>query len=1471
MALAVECSPNAFLTFVEDLKIINNEYYTRCETAAKEIVATFQWTNSDVNNLDTINANDAITTWNTATFDSFVDGEAQRIQALAAYKAASSFEAVKGPIKNFLNAESIFARYNPPDPIWSSVDKLLEAIAPDGPTIDDMFFLTTIELDNKSFLAIKYGSNVAPLLLARNVKLLERSYQLSLGLTTIRRSNSERIDGLNTFLHSSGPQQPYFVVVAPGTVLGYAYIAKDWVGGLSEFNLLELGEGDVWQSVSLGTASAVRQALMQKLKSSKMFEVIERHNARWRKNHLATCHWEHLDVSKGENWVLQRFIVDLVILDMSRFGWSPCWSTPANASLAVEDGRARTFLNDLAEFEPPTGAQELPISQTKAQWKVTKFMHTSEFRNLRRRQFAKQVFEAETPGLQPWLAGSVDDHEKEEAELVASVMEYTNDPKNDIPALCVSFTATAIRLREGLFTSIPTGPIRDAMELRLSQMQLMETIRRFKLIAFKTISVPAHQTLKRPVVDWKESYSKIAMFLKYRIEDTVQSVQSFVNERRQLPYAFFAHAEDKLRSNQEDSACELGTGASARFVSSGMPCGVAVHTFDRPRLFARVRIQLPNEEARDATVDALRAGRRLNVLPDYDKTTADDLFKEWRASEGRDSFWSFENKTRVRLAIRFFKDIEVSDGDVKKQFKALFDEWKSVNGLEPSVLFKCDAVLNSLLKSAADGASLHPSLVKELKAAQRKTTLNGSPLVFAEKDTEIFVVTEIDISRLLSEIPRDGKESLYVPADVEVDKLVRRLQQACPRHRRPDDNVQETFRKATGREELVVLRMDCWVGDATPGEVASYDDAMSMVPIVPYELTRAQLNQHASDLETKKYTVASATPFDSVANAANSLNSLLRTFDPTPPDAPSTLPNLFSEEGFLDLVPWNSLGRVCRIAFELLKGAASYWPPVQYEAIAFWYGLSEGSYTRGNDPIPHRFLPEPSWRGEKRFASDQVDGGRNALLVPYQHAPWPQPNEDRIFADTTQLTNPFHSIGIVRLLQTRISIASYAVNNLRLAYRDDSALRHLVSHFQLAAQDIACCFPRVSTNQALQERNLVAKALFPSEFAMARTKDTVENANPFFVASRTQMAQFEEQASFYKYATVSNTKAIQAVFRPDPLRVAPELKNVLYEMALIAEGIHKANPLLRYMCYAATMLKRSSKYRYVTTVVNILKREMLGVLKQFATEHAAFEDAVRSYADLASIGVSNIELLKKRFWAAYDAVRDIRRNFDRGKYGLLVYLVNECVQSPDSGNAQDESKEIAEGLFQAIEKIMTTTAFLDARPTLNLDTLLEAFPRVQSYTVLAARMHSNAMLACVTSAAPFRDVPRQTKRVEYRKALRGSLAFDTLDGFFHDNRLANFHCLLPTAKDAFGDNGVDDDNCYGEKPRDATPVKTKPKKRKSKRDDTAKNDDDDSDDDSVYDEEDEEKDSDGYNSDDLEKSKSDDEYDYDGFRLGGEY
>jgi hypothetical protein len=324
----------------------------------------------------------------------------------------------------------------------------------------------------------------------------------------------------------------------------------------------------------------------------------------------------------------------------------------------------------------------------------------------------------------------------------------------------------------------------------------------------------------------------------------------------------------------------------------------------------------------------------------------------------------------------------------------------------------------------------------------------------------------------------------------------------------------------------------------------------------------------------------------------------------------------------------------------------------------------------------------------------------------------------------------------------------------------------------------------------------LAAFLFPERLVTGRTTTEVTNGPNKVMEATENIEHYRTTAQLYMASCVSNLKFTISKTHP-PMRTTSagddliRFKTVARDMARIAEGMRMAAPLLAYMGHAAKSLKRtkSATFKWAPRAVEVALIHLGKLTNEFEHEHARFEDAVRSYADLASTGIQTVNELKTRFVNAYKKVRLFRKSYDSGITGFLIHISSLLKTAPLSR----VTKSMFDSLQESVDVALTSDSFYPKSSTLiglfaRESQLSKWMQGMAVYTTLSARTHTNALLGCATAAVPYRDLPMSIRNKTYTEHIRTAALFDTVGGFIGpDSNVANFFCFLPTAKDVLQD------------------------------------------------------------------------------------
>jgi hypothetical protein len=502
--------------FLEYIKQHHKEYYGRCESSASRLLTAFYVDSHSADGvsfnepqaLDEARLDDILKRTSSASSDDEAEGavafECGRVRSESARKVFTSLQAAKGVTHAFFGGQSIFSVLR--DSIYTPKEgkgyelhdwtvATMNRIAPSAPTIDDTFGLTTTtlkitfpfkqplktmgdttnrEVQTHTILAVADGSKDA----ATAVPLFVRNPKMARDDRCIRATTAYKLEPENMVAEND----PLRLVQTRTTDDG-KYYAITWLHDglyvprmklevLSKEEVQNCGRGDRIMYIGINESGAYTikctdvyysEERVAATKSHPVFKRLAAHNLIWKSYRDAELEWENFELYRGDpgnapiDWVKLQLIADIVLLDASRFGWAPCMATPEQAPPTNEDGVARTFRTDLAEFATSKKMDiNSPFSQQSRQWMCTNFMHSDDFLKLRRRRLVKQILGVDklsTKGqVNKWVNTqlSPEDRNERHADFVSAVNAYSIAPNNDIAALCLCFTMTRIRLREGM-------------------------------------------------------------------------------------------------------------------------------------------------------------------------------------------------------------------------------------------------------------------------------------------------------------------------------------------------------------------------------------------------------------------------------------------------------------------------------------------------------------------------------------------------------------------------------------------------------------------------------------------------------------------------------------------------------------------------------------------------------------------------------------------------------------------------------------------------------------------------------------------------------------------------------------------------------------------------------------------------------------------------------------------------------------
>ena len=1210
----------------------------------------------------------------------------------------------------------------------------------------------------------------------------------------------------------------------------------------------------------------------------RLIKRVDQYNNVWKQYHHSQAQWKRMEDHESNDKPIWQVMEDILLLDLSRFGWAPCWSTPEDKPFRPEDFNAGSFLNDIAEFSDnkkkikgvSTQTIKDVFKQTAPQWKCTHYMHTIEFAKSRRvrvlcdamdiesedglvesiNEFKRKELENKnTPdkkldNMLEWLKGRW--HERADDDNLAlknfrdsfaeTMAKYHKDDSNDAHALCICFTATFLRVRGAMQASFAGDtPLHGLVRCVLKDVwydkhfQFANVFRRFRLLAFKTVSVPAHETLKNPAGEWVKDQNVVCDFLKYRMNAASLQMAKISEQRQDLSNDFITHAREvRKRATGEESSSDI-------IVKNGLTLGMASKAFDNTCICMRTRLRFASTEDRDNAFTELVRSDAMAVedaeaLIDEFEASKLDLVKEGAFNK------SEAVKKRISRFVKSFSNIPSKKGS--KDERAQFEMIAKAIGRTPNRSdtlnanfqggFLCEALASGVLYTAMQRSRLQSNLRLEIKSASNKypkRTQGGNPLCFKEpgNDTEILLLFMLNVDEMVVRVPANGTTAFV--ADNEIDKVLAAIRQECPHHRRPNESVQNRFSLSLNAK-VDVWRMDWWVGKDIP--VNDYETAQTIAPIIPYQFSDSQLRLNSPSDDADLRAVLSGTgnlpptdPFQgskTVSESMRRISSALPMIDPETAsriDKSSIQSTLFqsSAEATLEIYKMESIARICRIAFGLLEQG-----PLQGGKQAVYEGLYEIATFEGDkettDFLVGRVVINSGFE-QQRAVLDPHGLNGASILPPFQmQRPYTKVEEK------VTLALPVFAIGIFRCLQQRISSSSRYLKMIRqTAFQRSGNTTKSAQQFETEAQ-AAWNYSHSTVQQNpltyefyKPEALTLATYLYPNEFVMGRRIDNHQNMDggdkvePLLVASNPDA--YRRVSELYMACSTSNLKAVVLQTTP-PVPTEANLtyarfKRIATDMANIAEGVRMAFPLFQHMYAAAELLKRKNvtSYRFLPGIMLSSLKHIKALSQEVQHNHATFEDSVRSYADMASTGVKGISDLQDRFVDAYRSVRKFRRTYDAGFNGIIVYMTAKF----NGKSSNEKLKALLGRLFTSLELIMKSESFVRKASTLasmfsDNSKIAKWMTNFGTYSVLSSRVHMNAVLGCATAAAPFRNLPEQHNDVRYMRRIRNAISFDTFGGFFSVNgELANFYCFLPASQDVLEANeslsiSVNDEVCH---------------------------------------------------------------------------
>ena len=1244
---------------------------------------------------------------------------------------------------------------------------------------------------------------------------------------------------------------------------------------------------------------------------------LQNYNTCWQNYFAAEAEWRALRAESSLLGDVERVVWELVLLDLSRFGFAPCWSTPLSTPLQREDGRADEFYNDLAdlkaekktkggiEFFDDWNEYEVCRRQTAPQWRVARFMTSTDYLQILRQNQLSDLYDvtsvqnfvsqrvAGLPPIKKWLTAGGEKPggrnttlaQKQAADAQAaeraarrrdyrahSAKHYAVDDGNDAFALALCFSEVGRRMRAA-------GPL---------EPQTWDFLHQLRLVALKTVATPMHATLRRPTREWAEGMHTLADFLCGNIKNTKDSLNVIVESRRQLVNEFL---------NAQGRKFPL----VPTIANGGLLAGQATLCFNRPSLFVRLELRAGSAVNRDALVRDLKLIKNLNssqitatetdiedtiqtLIHQFDTIEEEAKASNTTPSEKLETFRK-ENNSQLEEFHMVYERTDLTKVRGWKDFSAAFKEMVApfrIGKQRPKrtftrTFFSDDLafdILNLGKKplvnaTAEDGSgSIASTLENRFKRATRARATDDAsrPYLASESypsmlfpdpevDTDALLVFEIEIGRMA--VKSSWNDTAAVPADMYIDRMLAAIHARLPAHAQPNSEVQKALLSQlalAGSKVLdaVVARAEVWVGPGTETPVRRFEDAVKISSVLPTATTAAQLRKYDKRLEATPSALTplfeQKTPFSDVVANAVAVDGIKREVKENIQDAfgesthdlhvaNSDLDRVFVAETQYGMVPFASLGRVCRIGLELLKQDSDVDRFKQVRSLYPYKDTDLEGVDDQDDRLRIKLEDVPTLFGVQRRADGRLTEMRskNLMLPPFQHAaPYDAPEQRQRFIPepdvSMALFGPSQPVLIALLLQYRLSLAAYHLDFVRQLYRKGKTdeFKNQRLQFEISAQTVVAISrsirenPGDSENRDTWYENVYARYFLPYELVESRLVNPLENTPPppQSTASETTIKRNHYCAELYMTTSLRNVKALG--MRPivdgghgvHPVvrgagEQARELRRVLAAMQTIGDGVESLNWLVARMQQAIKRLPqgRSTKKRALASFETSFRSKF----REFESNHAALSRALASYADAVSLRQlgdgsaaadvhSELKLLIER---SYRNVRKFRKNFNAADIGIAVLFAKQLNDFVTSGKFQHSVILTAriKVFFEGIDVMMTSDLFKQKTSQFSnrvglLNELKAALPSLQTYATLAARAQVNAALGCLEGAAAFRNLP-ELEEPTHKEKVQRARAFDVLRGFAMANsgKLNNFHCSLPLAKDVFGANRAVAETC----------------------------------------------------------------------------
>ena len=310
---------------------------------------------------------------------------------------------------------------------------------------------------------------------------------------------------------------------------------------------------------------------------------LKRHNGLWESYHHSESRWMELYASEDPTHYIK---CHLLFIDLSRFGWAPCFSTPISTPQTSEN----VEYNDIYYVN-----EKSPVASIRySQWECMEYMYTDEFFNSRRMAVAKSL-SLEKPSESSVATASEMASARQELVNCVKHLFATEENSNcsNLASDAIFIALTFFKARKFLMRYSQTQDYANQILQRNNQYQTEKNMRRLTLLALKALSIPAHEIFKQSTSAWIDDRLAVSEKMKglaRRRSNTLSSISTdhYVLAREYTEHVYNSQSPPGL------------------LISSPLPWGPAFYCFETPRLHTRAVLRASQVEKGAFTEDNLK-------------------------------------------------------------------------------------------------------------------------------------------------------------------------------------------------------------------------------------------------------------------------------------------------------------------------------------------------------------------------------------------------------------------------------------------------------------------------------------------------------------------------------------------------------------------------------------------------------------------------------------------------------------------------------------------------------------------------------------------------------------------------------------------------------------------------------------------------------------------------------------------------